>query len=155
MPTFKQLKLSRLSRQERESLIPKFREGSKTEKLAFMLVDKGLDGWLTYDEMAKELYNKKTENMDLYEKILVYASIRGMIRDVRYKFGVFIERIFIPKIEDFAYKVVMSAKEFDEVIDRVQQRIDTLTSYRNELKENRDNPKYREQVRVFFNEVFK
>ncbi len=154
MQTIQQLKWRKLAKQGK-SILPKFRKDSKTEKLAFMIIEKGINGYLTYEQIAQELYGKKYQNMNFEEKFIVWATIRGLMRDIRYKFNIFIERIFIPKIEGFAYKVIQSEKEFDEVIERILVRIENLKSHKSELLENRGNPKYREQVRIFFDEVFK
>lgn len=128
-----------------------FREGSKTGELAFMLLEKGFGGYLTDHEIKNKICRDLMIIENRYERsVKVSMRIRALIRDIRFKFGVWIARVWLPKEENFVWKVVTSRDEFNQLIAHIQSTIDRLENVKSDFIHSRDSEEYKERVRKFF-----
>ena len=148
--SYKALKLKKKMAQLRR---PKkmFREGSMTGKLAFLLISKGAEGHLTDAEIRKEICGDLIIIPNRYERaIKISMRIRALIRDIRFKFGVWIGHVWSVKQEAFVWKVLASKDEFNQMIAHIQKTIDSLENVKSDLKESRDSEEYQKKVRKFY-----
>ena len=138
MSEFKRLRQKRLIARGKYTK-KMFREGSMTQKLSFLLISKGVDGYLTDSEIRKEICGDLMFIENKYERaIKISMRIRALVRDIRFKFHVWIGHVWIPKEENFVWKVLSTRDEFNQIIAHVQKTIDSLEYVRNDLQESRD-----------------
>ena len=149
----------KLAEKKREQALrrprPMFREGSRTSELAYLFASKGRSGYVTQDEIIKQVCDDLLLISNKYERMIKIAMrSRTLIRDIRNRSGVFIGKVWIPAIQDFAWKILQDKDEFGQVIKQIQSRIDSLEAQKSELEEARDSGEYETQVEVFFNSRF-
>lgn len=149
-------KLQRRKR-ARELRQPKklFREGSKTAELSYLLIEKGYEGYLTDSEIKQKICGDLLMISNRYERGLKVAQrIRSLVRDIRMRFGVWIGKVWVPEIEDFAWKVITTQGDFNQLIKRLTDSIERLQVQKDDMEECKSSKEYKDNVEKFYRETF-